>query len=104
MDDLIGRWRVENGPRAGLVYHFRPDGSFQVVKGTEDVHAAGRYCVRADATPYEIDIHFVQHATPEELGLVRGIFDLESDRLRMKLSPPDSDYWIEQAQLTFARA
>ncbi len=94
MKDLVGCWRIEDGPCVGGVYHFKKDGSFEFL-GSMRVRGSGRYRVRADSVPFEIVMHYVNHSTPEGLGLVQGIFDLKGEKLRLKLGPPDGDHWLE---------
>jgi len=105
MKDLVGRWRVLDGTFRGLEYEFRDDGSFEMKMAGVEVEAAGRYRVRAEEQPYEIDIHFVRHSSPEGLGLVRGIFEVEGDRLRMKVGGVHSERWMDpNAYVIYARA
>jgi uncharacterized protein (TIGR03067 family) len=104
MKELVGRWRVVEGHFQGLEYDFRDDGSFEMEMAQFDVRAAGRYRVRAEAQPFEIDIHFVQHSSPDGLGIVRGIFELRDDQLRMKVSGPESERWMDpNAFVVYAR-
>jgi hypothetical protein len=98
MKDLVGRWRVEDGTFRGLEYEFRDDGSFEMRMAEFAVRAAGRYRVRAEYQPFEIDIHFVQHSSPEGLGIVRGIFEVQGDRLRMKVGGLHSERWMDPKQ------
>lgn len=105
MKELVGRWKVDEGTFRGLEYDFRDDGSFEMKMAEFEVRAAGRYRVRADGRPYEIDIHFVQHSSPEGLGIVRGIFDVEGDRLRMKVGGVQSERWMDpNAYVVYSRA
>ncbi len=102
---LVGRWRVEQGLFAGLEYDFREDGSFVMEMSEFRVHGAGRYHVRADGPPFEIDIHFVKHSAPEGLGVVRGIFDVQDDLLKMKVGSLSDERWMDPgAFITYARA
>lgn len=104
MKDLIGRWRVESGPFAGSIYHFKKDGSFELLNSIH-IRGAGRYRVFDQVAPFEIAIHFVQHTAPEQLGLVKGFVSFRGERLHLKLGPPDGDYWIEpKSHLICARA
>ena len=105
MKDLVGRWRVEDGTFRGLEYEFRNDGSFEMKMSEFDVRAAGRYRVRAEGQPFEIDIHFVQHSSPEGLGIVRGIFEVKDGQLRMKVGGLQSERWMDPGQfVVYARA
>jgi len=105
MKDLVGRWRVAEGTFAGLEYHFRDDGSFVMELAEFQVRGAGRYRVRAAERPFEIDIHFVQHSAPEGLGVVRGIFDIEGDQLKMKVGGFADERWMDPtAFVTYARS
>ncbi|MGC4119104.1 MAG: hypothetical protein QM765_31970 [Myxococcales bacterium] len=105
MKNLVGRWRVEDGTFRGLEYEFRGDGSFEMSMDEFDVRAAGRYRIRAEGQPFEIDIHFVQHSSPEGLGIVRGIFELQGDKLRMKVGGVQSERWMDPGQfVVYARA
>lgn len=105
MKDLVGRWRVEDGTFRGLEYEFRTDGSFEMTMTEFQVRGAGRYRVRAEDQPFEIDIHFVQHSSPDGLGIVRGIFEVREDKLRMKVGGLASERWMDPGQfLVYARA
>jgi carbonic anhydrase len=84
MERLIGRWRAE-----GEEYEFRADGSFELL--AQATRAAGRYRVRTDSAPFQIDIHFVHHSAPDRLGVARGIFDVSGDRLLLKVGAPDTE-------------
>lgn len=105
MKELIGCWRTVDEVFRGLEYHFRPDGSFEMQLAELDLRAAGRYRIRAEHEPFEIDIHFVQHSRPEALGVSLGTFKIENGRLRMKVAQPSSERHMDPgAWLTYDRA
>lgn len=102
---LVGCWRVQDGIFAGLEYRFRADGSFEMELSEFQVRASGRYQVRDGALPAEIDIHFVQHTAPEGLGIVRGIFEVDGNTLRMRVGGLSDERWMNpNAYITYARS
>ncbi|MFW5740942.1 MAG: DUF5640 domain-containing protein [Myxococcota bacterium] len=92
MANLAGTWKVQAGPFAGLVYDFRPDGTFEMEMAAHGVHARGTYTIDDG----NIDIHFVENSAGEAgIGVCKGICELSDSDLNMKVGPVNGPRWTD---------
>lgn len=93
---IMGKWKVEAGQFAGLTYTFKSDGTFEMDMSIYGVKGCGTYKTYENLNPREIDINFTEHTSGlPGLGLYKGIFEFENDKLKMKFGTANGERWTD---------
>lgn len=84
MDELVGKWKQPEGQAyAGLVFDFRPDGTFDSEYPTMGITSSGKYRVDGDVIYMDQTAH-----TFGLVGKFSGRFAVEGDTLKLLFGNP----------------
>lgn len=96
---IVNVWECRYGVLKGLMYAFNADGTFERVFTPIDGVMKGTYSIDDSVTPHLIDLNVIEHHAGEaNLGIWKGIFEVEGNLLKIRYNPVNKPRWEDTSE------